>query len=46
LGTQFDDSVKRVRIFAHPRVVDDLRHLPGLTDVLNKAIDRTEGGAQ
>ncbi len=45
LGTQFDDSVKRVRIFAHPRVADDLRSLPGLDDVLNEAIDRTEGCA-
>ncbi len=25
--TQFDDYVKRVRIFAHPRIVDDLRRL-------------------
>ncbi len=40
---QFDDIVKRVRIFAHPRVVDDLRRLPGLNELLAEAIDRTDG---
>jgi hypothetical protein len=40
--TQFDDYVKRVRVFAHPRVVQDLGALDGLTDLLNQAIDRTE----
>jgi HD superfamily phosphohydrolase len=39
---QFDDYVKRVRIFAHPRVVDDLRRLPSLATLLGEAIDRTE----
>ncbi len=43
LGTQFDDYVKRVRIFAHPRVVDDLRRMPDLSTLLGEAIDRTEG---
>ncbi len=43
LGTQFDDYVKRVRIFAHPRVVDDLRQMPDLSALLGEAIDRTEG---
>jgi HD superfamily phosphohydrolase len=43
LGTQFDDYVKRVRIFSHPRVVDDLRQLPDLSALLGEAIDRTEG---
>lgn len=43
LGTQFDDYVKRVRIFAHPRIVDDLVALPQLEGLLQRAIDRTEG---
>jgi HD superfamily phosphohydrolase len=38
---QFDDYVKRVRIFAHPRVVQDLRGLPDLAELLNQAIDAT-----
>jgi len=38
---QFDDYVKRVRIFAHPRVVDDLRSLPNLMELLTEAILRT-----
>jgi len=40
--TQFDDYVKRVRVFAHPRLVDDLAALEGLTQLLSQAIDRTE----
>ena len=39
---QFDDYVKRVRIFAHPRVVDDLRGLETLPELLDEAIRRTE----
>lgn len=39
---QFDDYVKRVRIFAHPRVVDDLRGLGNLNELLHKAIDQIE----
>jgi len=38
---QFDDYVKRVRIFAHPRVVDDLRRLEDLPRLVGEAIDRT-----
>lgn len=41
---QFDDYVKRMRIFAHPRVVDDLRRLENLPELLGEAIDRTENG--
>jgi hypothetical protein len=41
LGTQFDDYVKRVRIFAHPRVVDDLQGLPQLSELLQRAIEKT-----
>jgi len=37
---QFDDYVKRVRVFAHPRVVDDLRRLPNLAQLLSEAVAR------
>ena len=37
---QFDDYVKRVRIFAHPRVVDELRGLARLPELIGEAIDR------
>jgi HD superfamily phosphohydrolase len=43
LGLQFDDYVKRVRIFAHPRVADELRDLPRLVELVQTAIDRTDG---
>jgi HD superfamily phosphohydrolase len=36
---QFDDYVKQVRIFVHPRLVDDLRRLPDLTQRLAAAIE-------
>ncbi len=39
---QFDDYVKRVRIFAHPRLVADLRRLDNLTELLDEAIRQTE----
>jgi uncharacterized protein len=39
---QFDDYVKRVRIFAHPRVVADLRALGNLPELLDRAIQQTE----
>jgi HD superfamily phosphohydrolase len=39
---QFDDYVKRVRIFAHPRVVADLRALTTLPELLDEAIRKTE----
>ncbi len=39
---QFDDYVKRVRVFAHPRIVDRLRGLPSFRNLLSEAIDRTE----
>ncbi|MDY0165116.1 MAG: HD domain-containing protein [Thermoguttaceae bacterium] len=38
---QFDDYVKRVRIFAHSRVIDRLRGLTKLRDLLSEAIERT-----
>ena len=39
---QFDDYVKRVRIFAHPRIVSDLRRLENLSQLLDEAIKRTD----
>jgi len=39
---QFDDYVKRVRVFAHPRLIGDLRRLPNLPQLLDDAIARTE----
>jgi HD superfamily phosphohydrolase len=39
---QFDDYVKRVRIFAHPRVAEELRGLPNVPEMLNQVIDRME----
>ncbi len=35
---QFDDYVKRVRIFVHPRLADDLRQLPGRDALLLQAV--------
>ena len=43
LGVQFDDDVKRVRIFAHPRVVDELQNLSHLPELVQTAIARTDG---
>ena len=40
---QFDDYVKRVRIFAHPRIIDELRDRPDLADCLLEAVRRTNG---
>ena len=39
---QFDDYVKRVRIFAHSRIAGALRELPNLPALVEQAIDRTE----
>jgi len=36
---QFDDYVKRVRIFAHPRLVAELRRLENLPEIVAEAID-------
>ena len=38
---QFDDCVKRVRIFAHPRVVQALRRCSDLGKILDEAVERT-----
>ena len=37
---QFDDYVKRVRVFAHPRVAEELRNHPKLSEILVEAIER------
>jgi len=42
---QFDDYVKRVRIFAHPRVAPDLRRLDDLPSLVSAAIDQTGTGS-
>ena len=39
---QFDDYVKRVRIFAHPRIAADLRERADVAALLSQAIDRME----
>ena len=39
---QFDDYVKRVRLFVHPRLAEELRTLPRLPELLTEAIDRSE----
>ncbi len=39
---QFDDYVKRVRIFAHPRIVEEVRRLENLPELLDRAIRQTE----
>lgn len=38
---QFDDYVKRVRLFAHPRIANSLRELDSLAQLLGEAIDQT-----
>jgi hypothetical protein len=39
---QFDDYVKQVRVFAHPRVASSLRQLPDLAGLVSRAITRME----
>jgi len=39
---QFDDYVKKVRLFVHPRVADDLRSRIDLNDLIAQALARTE----
>jgi HD superfamily phosphohydrolase len=39
---QFDDYVKRVRVFVHPAVAPELRALGNLSELVCEAIDRTE----
>ncbi|HEY4235524.1 MAG TPA: HD domain-containing protein [Lacipirellulaceae bacterium] len=37
---QFDDYVKRVRVFVHPRIAPQLRQLPQLHTLINEAVQR------
>ncbi len=39
---QFDDYVKRVRVFVHPQIVAEMRRLTDLADLIGQAVDRTE----
>jgi hypothetical protein len=39
---QFDDYVKRVRIFVHPRLVDPVRQIGNSGDLVSAAIARAE----
>ena len=39
---QFDDYVKRVRIFAHPRMAAEVRSLKNLPGIFSAAVERTE----
>ena len=39
---QFDDYVKRVRVFAHPRLIEDLRTRHDVSDLISTAIDRMD----
>jgi len=41
---QFDDFVKRVRVFTHPRLIREAGALPNLPDLLHEAIAATGGG--
>lgn len=40
---QFDDYVKRVRLFIHPRLIDAARQVSNLDALIVKAIDETDG---
>lgn len=39
---QFDDYVKRVRLFVHPRLIDDFRSIRKLPELIAEAADRVE----
>ncbi|HZZ28325.1 MAG TPA: HD domain-containing protein [Pirellulales bacterium] len=40
--SQFDDYVKRVRIFVHPSLAADLRQLPNIAELVQTAIGKME----
>ena len=40
---QFDDYVKRVRVFAHPRVIEQLAELKNIPELLHRAVDEVDG---
>jgi len=37
---QFDDYVKRVRLFVHPTLAADLRRLPNISQLVSQAVER------
>jgi HD superfamily phosphohydrolase len=39
---QFDDYVKRVRVFVHPRLAESMRGISGLAGLLERAIEQLE----
>jgi hypothetical protein len=39
---QFDDYVKRVRVFGHPRVAADLKEFRGWNEVLSETLERMD----
>jgi len=41
--TQFDDSVKRVRVFVHPDVRDRMPGIPKVSECLNAAYEHAQG---
>jgi HD superfamily phosphohydrolase len=41
---QFDDYVKRVRVFVHPDVVEPMRGLGNVAQLIDLAIEKAEGG--
>ena len=41
--TQFDDYVKRVRIFAHPRIAPKLREFSGFAETLKETLAEMSG---
>ena len=44
--TQFDDIVKRVRIYAHPRIAEELRGVTNLQQILIEAINGVDRDQQ
>jgi HD superfamily phosphohydrolase len=43
---QFDDYVKQVRLFAHPRVAEDLRQLSDLPALIGESIEKTSASRE
>ena len=38
---QFDDAVKRVRVFVHPRLREEVESLPNLNGIVAEAVGAT-----
>ena len=43
---QFDDYVKRVRVFAHPDAIEDLRRLDDTTALVEQAVEKNESAGR